>query len=71
MLRLCEVLGLTVSDMTEITAFISMSISFSVFVGCCASWLLKEICKSIPIFFDLLFDSIKKIITNKRHRRDK
>lgn len=64
MLRLCELAGLTVADLSEIIAFVIGVIVASVFVGNIFSWILKEsfemVCELISHGFDLIEKHIRK-----------
>lgn len=64
MLRFCELTGLTVADLREITAFVIAVIVASVFVGNIFSWILQEayemVCELISHGCDLIEKHIRK-----------
>lgn len=65
MLRLCEMTGLAVTDLREITAFVIGVIVASVFVGNIFSWILQEAFEMAGEIIRIGFDFLEKRIRKK------
>lgn len=68
MMRLMEIMGLTVADINQIFGCFMAYIMFGVIMGNLLSFIAREILEAIPAVLDLLFDLIKKYILDKWKR---
>lgn len=68
MLRLCELTGLTVADMGEITGFFIAGVTVGVFIAIILSWTLKIVFELAAELIDFIAGCICKYIRKKKHR---
>ncbi len=68
MIRLMEITGLTLSDMSEITAFVLFLLMLGVCAGNIFSWLLKGLFESFENLVDALLAFIKEHIVDRWKR---
>lgn len=66
MMRLCEIVGLTTSEMAEVTGYVMATISFSVFMGILMAIALYSFVDFIGMILCLLTGFIRKRIPSVR-----
>lgn len=69
MLRLMEITGLTLKDMSELTATFLLFVVLGVCMGNILSWEFKGLYKLLNNLMDALFSFIKKYISDRWKRR--